>query len=125
MFMEDNSYKGPKNEAELKDYLKNNPTAVHLTARIDVTPETVDDIFISDRDGQPFVIRYGLKGIADFAIVFEAEGVEGKRLIALRSPIEVDETEYEAYLNGDIKPKRAPKMGSGETAEEPVEAAEE
>lgn len=114
MFMEDNSYKGPKDEAELKDYLKNNPTAIHMAKRIDVTPDTVDDIFISDRDGEPFVIRYGLNGIADHAIVFEATGVEGMRLVALRNPLEVNESEYDKYLNGEIKPESAPGMGEGQ-----------
>lgn len=118
MYMEDNSYRGPKDEAMLKDYLKTNPTAIHMTARIEVTPDTVDDIFISERDGEPFVVRYGLKGIADHAIVLEAKGFEGKRLVALRNPIEVDEATFNDYLKGKIKPERAPGMGAGQVAEE-------
>lgn len=119
MYMEEHGYRGPKDEEELKTYLKTDPTAIFLTKRIDLTPEGVDDIFISERDGEPFVIRYGLNGIADHAIVFEAVGVDGTRLIALTPPLEVeDEDEYDDYLTGKIKPETEADVGEGQTPEE-------
>lgn len=86
---------GPKNEQEFKEYLKNDPGAKVKMGRMDVTPDTVDDIFISSRDGQPFKIRWGLRGLADHAIVFEAEGVDGKRMVAFSEPREVGSDEYQ------------------------------
>lgn len=105
LYLEEHGYKGPENEEQFKEYLKTDPTAIHLLKRIDVTPDTVDDIFVGDRDGKPFVVRYGLNGVADHACIFEAEGLEGKRLIALADPIEVDKETYDDYLSGKIKPE--------------------
>ncbi len=117
MYMEENGFRGPKDEAEFKNFLKTNPTAIHLLKRIDVTSETVDDMFIGDRDGEPFVVRYGLTGVADHAVVLEAVGVDGMRLVALAEPLEVDEATYEDYLSGKIKPEREAGAGVGEIAE--------
>jgi hypothetical protein len=122
LYLESHGFVGPKNEEEFKDFLKNNPTAVHLLKRIDVTPDIVDDIFISERDGEPFVVRYGVEGEADHAVIFEAVGDEGKRLIALTSPKEFGKEEYEDYLSGKIKPERAP--GGGGMTEDADEAAQ-
>jgi hypothetical protein len=88
-----------------------------LLKRIDITPETVDDIFIGDRDGEPFVVRYGLTGVADHAVVLEAVGVEGMRIVALANPLEVDEATYDDYLSGKIKPEREAGTGAGEVEE--------
>jgi len=117
MFMEDHGYQGPKDESELKEYLKTNPTAVTLIKRIDLTPENVDEIFIGQRDDEPFEVRYGLRGTADHAIVFERTGVDGKRLVAFANPVELEEDEYLSYLNGDQKPESAPEFGAEVTGE--------
>jgi hypothetical protein len=117
MYMEENGFRGPKDEAEFKNYLKTDATAIHLLKRIDITPETVDDIFIGDRDGEPFVVRYGLTGVADHAVVLEAVGVEGMRIVALANPLEVDEATYDDYLSGKIKPEREAGTGAGEVEE--------
>lgn len=69
-------------------------------------------MFISERDGQPFKIRWGLRGFYDHAIVFEAEGIDGKREIGLTETIEIaDDAVYEDYWSGKIKPR--PKGPSG------------
>jgi len=105
LFMDNNNDRGPKDEAELKNYVKTNRTAMHILKRLDVTPETVDDIFISERDEEPFTVRYGLKGEADHAIVFEKTGVDGERLIALSKVAAYGEQEYDDFLSGKTKPK--------------------
>ena len=126
LYLENHGYVGPKDEAELKNYLKNDATAIYLLKRIDVTPESVDEMFISDRDGQPFVVRYGVRGEADHAVVFEAEGIDGMRLVALTNPTECDDDEYEGYLSGDIKPEKAPGAGGmTEDADEASQRSEE
>ena len=123
MYMENNDFVGPKNEKEFKDYLKNDATAIFLLKRVEVTPEIIDDLFVSDRDGKPFVIRYGVTREADHAVIFEDTGVEGTRLIALTNPLEVqDEQEYQDYLTGKIKPEFAP--GGGGMTNDESEAAQ-
>lgn len=93
---------GPENEEELKGYLKNNAGAKVKMERIEVLPEQVDDIFVSERDGKPFKVRYGLQGYSDHAIVFEAEGVDGKRLVAFNIPRDLDPKDYEAAWAGKL-----------------------
>lgn len=101
--MEDHGYNGPKDEAEFKDYLKTNPTAIYMMKRIDLTPDDVDELFVSERDNEPFVVKYGLNGVADHAIIFEKTGVDSKRLVAFSKPLELDSDEYEDYLSGKKK----------------------
>lgn len=104
MYMSAHDFKGPKNEEELKKHCASDNTAKVLIERMGLDPTQLDDIFVSERDGQPFKIRWGLSGIPDHAIVFEAVGVEGKRLVALSKPRELDAAEYEGYWSGKIKP---------------------
>jgi hypothetical protein len=66
----------PKDEAEFKEKIKAvNPD---LSA---VGATSVDDLFVSDRDGQPVVVVYGqpLKGTD--VVIYEKAGVDGKRLV--------------------------------------------
>ena len=61
---------GPKDEQTLKDFLNNDPGMAVKLKRLDLTPDQVDEIFVSERDGKPFKVRYGLRGMGDHAIVF-------------------------------------------------------
>ncbi len=96
--------KGPSDKAKLKEYLTTNPTALFILKRIDVTPENIEEFFISERDNEPFQIKYKLKGVADHAIVFEKTGIDGKRLVAFSTPRELENEEYQGYFSGAIKP---------------------
>ncbi len=92
---------GPENKEQLIDYLKTDPTAIHIIKQVGLTPDTVDDIFVSERDGEPFVIRYGVvdrEDGGDYPIVFEAKGQDGLRLVAFQDPKECGEQEYNDYL---------------------------
>lgn len=105
-YMEAHNARGPKDEAEFKKFIHNNQQLLLMLKRIDVTPENLDDIFTSERDGEPFLIRYGLKGLqTSHAIVFEKTGVDGKRFVAFGTPAELDSDEAEAYFTGEKKPE--------------------
>lgn len=113
-----NGYKGPKDEKALRDFFKNHHRGRVLLERCGADPDNLDEIFVSKRDGEPFVLRYGLRGQADHAIVFEQVGVDGMRQIALSRVIEVDAAKYDDYFSGKIKPlsladirKQVDKMG--------------
>jgi hypothetical protein len=119
LYMEDHGFRGPKNEKEFRAYLTSDDRGVQLKLdRMGIDRENIDKLFINDRDNEPFVIRYGLKGVADHAIAFEKTGVEGKRLVALGTQIECDDDEYEAWLSGKNKPQ---KPGSLEEPEPVIE----
>ncbi len=106
MYMAAHDQVGPADEEQLKKYMRENKAAVVRLKRMGVSPDDIDSMFSSDRDGEPFVIRWGLKGLADHAMIFEATGVDGKRMVAFGTPREVDDSEYEGLLSGKIKPER-------------------
>ena len=99
LFLFQHNMRGPQSEEELKDYLRTDPGATVKIKRMGMTLEDIDRIFVSERDGQPFKVRYGLNGLGDHAAVFEAEGVDGKRQVALATPREVEQAEYDRLWN--------------------------
>lgn len=102
MYQFNHGFKGPESEEEFKEFLKNDIGAKVKLKRMGIDQEKIDDIFINERDGEPFKIRYGLRGAdVDLAIVFEAVGVDGRRFVALNPAVECDDVEYEAYWKGE------------------------
>ena len=98
---------GPLDRAELEKFITKQPA--RSLKRIGVDPENVGDLFVSENDGEPFEIRYGVvtKQTSDSsqeqAIVLESAGVNGTRRIALASRKEIsvsNEAKYQAYLRG-------------------------
>ena len=116
MYLVTHEFKGPKDESEFKNYLKNDKAANVRLGRMGIDVDKVDEIFINERDGKPFRVRYGLTGLADHAIVFEEEGEAGMRFVALATPVEVDSAKYDLYWKGEIKPVSADGM-SGRDAQ--------
>ena len=56
---------------------------------------SIDELFISERDGQPLVVAYGTTNLESDVVVYEQTGVNGKRLVGHRIGMveEVDEAE--------------------------------
>ena len=108
-FQMKNRWMGPQNEEEFKEFLKSyNPDKL---TRIGIDPNAIDDLFINERDGQPFRIRYKIPGSAmgsSEPVIFEATGVDGKRLIGCLNmeQLEVDETDYERMWSGKSTPEK-------------------
>jgi len=94
----------PKDEKSFRNFFETDTTAIARLKRIGVQPEDFANIFVSQRDDQPFIIRWNVGGKEDEAIIFEAQGVNGKRMVAFNTPRELDDQEYEGYLNGELKP---------------------
>src|SRR5262245_60889516 len=73
-------WSGPPDEAALKKFISEfEPDKLDL---IGVDPSAVDAIFTSERDGQPFKIRYGVRGSimgSSDPVIFESAGVDGKK----------------------------------------------
>lgn len=99
---------GPKDEAEFRHFIQREMPPIKLK-RMLVDPNNVDELFVSERDRQPFVIRYGVNGGLGTVdpVVFEKDGVDGKRQVAFTGgSIEaVDNSRYEQLT------KRSPMRG--------------
>ncbi len=98
-----NNFKGPKDEAALKEFIRSQ-NADRL-ARAGIDAAEVDSLFTGERDGQAFKVRYGLDTYIrgpSLPVIFEADGKEGKRQIGFTngSMQEVDTTEYELMWSG-------------------------
>jgi hypothetical protein len=100
--------KGPKNEAAFRKFISE--TSVYLLDRIEVDPNSLDSLFVSERDGQPLTIRYGMRGSdrgPAIPTVFEVEGVEGARVVACTNMVTKqvsDESEYQQLLKSNGLP---------------------
>jgi hypothetical protein len=98
-YQSQHEWRGPANEAEFKSFLRGyNP---HKLTRIGVDPNSLDTLFTSERDGQPFKIRYGVLGSAmgsSAPVIFESAGDGKERLVGFldMQQREVDESEYNA-----------------------------
>lgn len=94
---------GPKDEQAFKEFIRKG-IARHRLEMMLVDPEKLEDLFRSERDGKPFVIRYGVSGglTTTEPVVFEQEGRDGKRKVAFTNgPVEeVDNARYEQLLKG-------------------------
>ncbi len=108
-FQMKHNWHGPSDEAEFKSFLQNyNPSKL---TRIGISPKAIDEVFISERDGQPFKIRYSVLGSSmgsSEPVIFESVGVAGRRQVGFLNMTqrEVDATEYEKLWQGDsISPR--------------------
>jgi hypothetical protein len=84
----------PKSEDEFKKYIGSQRGKMLDVLRI----TDPDALFVSQRDGKPFVVIYGQRQgeRAPGAVAYEQDGVGGRRLVALESGIvvELDEPEF-------------------------------
>jgi hypothetical protein len=77
--------KGPTSEQEFKKHVRSLPDFISKENGVD--PKSIDASFVSERDQEPIVIRYGLtikqiSGTSAPLIAHEKTGKNGKRLVA-------------------------------------------
>ena len=87
---------GPKDETELKTFIQaQTPETLKLMG---IDPTNRDAIWISERDHKPFKVRYGVQSPfgAVAAVVFEQDGVGGKRQVGFNNS-KVEETDESRY----------------------------
>jgi len=97
VYQAQHNFKGPANEQELKDFIANLDPSRHKYFGIDVNK--LDQLFISERDKQPFKIRWGLEAKprqGPIPIAFEQGGVKGRYMVAFSS-FQVDEYDQFEY----------------------------
>ena len=96
------SFQGPSDEAALRSYVKvQAPWRLQL---MQIDPDKLDELYISERDRQPFKVKYGVvsgPGAVN-ALVFEQVGLSGKRQIGLNGGTveEADAARYEKLWGG-------------------------
>jgi hypothetical protein len=96
-FQSTNGWQGPKDEGALRSFAKSGYPTKNLQL-MGIDPNDLGKILVSERDGKPFKIRYGITGGIGVVnpLVFEQDGVAGKRLVAFTGPVveEVDEARH-------------------------------
>jgi hypothetical protein len=60
--------------------------------------DSIDELFVSERDGQPLVVVYGSPPAGSDVVVYEHTGVNGKRLVGHRIGMveEADEATFKS-----------------------------
>jgi hypothetical protein len=101
-----NGSNGPKDQPAFKSFIQNG-MAPHRLEMMRVDPAKVDDLFVSERDGQPFIVKYGQSGgtMSKLPVVFEMEGQGGSRQVAFTNGQveDVDEARYQELLRSGKK----------------------
>jgi len=110
-----NRWRGPADEEAFKKFIRSyNPKKL---TRIGIDPNAIDELFINERDGQPFRIRYAVPGSAmgsSEPVIFETESVDGKFLVGFLNmqQREVDEAEYQQLFGSKTSPAKARRDGT-------------
>jgi hypothetical protein len=100
-FLGPNRGRPPQDEAAFKRYL--NSLSPDYLESLGVT--SIEDLFVSERDGQAYVVTYGKLGppVESFGgqvTMYEQQGLEGKRFVAdeLGTVRELAEEEFRALI---------------------------
>lgn len=73
----------PRNEEEFKKFVRERGADVVERLKL----AAVDDLFISSRDGKPYIVLYGppTNQAASDVVVYESEGANGERLVGYQT----------------------------------------
>jgi hypothetical protein len=95
-FISSNAGRGPKDEAELKAFIKSRPS-VELS---NLNASDVESLFVSSRDKKPYKLKFDTKplvpGQSANIFAWEQDGINGKRFVAgtLGEILEVDQEKF-------------------------------
>jgi hypothetical protein len=100
-YQSENGWVGPADDELLKEFIRGLPP--NTLTRIGIEPGNIDPIFVSERDDQPFKLRYKVVGSmmgSTEPVVFESEGVDGKKMVGFLNMTqrEVDAAEYDSLF---------------------------
>lgn len=97
-YQKKHDFNGPKDEQDFRQFVQG--IGADKLQRIGVDPASIESVFVSERDGQPFKVRYRVKGSimgTQEPVVFESQGTDGKRIVGFLNMTqrEVDAAEYD------------------------------
>ena len=98
MYQANHGWVGPKDEQEFRKFIEEvNPQSLE---KMGVEITDMDALFTSERDGEPFKVRYGIHGGmgASDPVIFETKGKGGKRMVGFTAMRQV-EVETDAEFN--------------------------
>ena len=106
-----NKFKGPEDEAQLREWLLSDACNKESLKKIHVYADKIDDYFISERTGEKFEVRWGVNSRPmgpPRPVIFEATAVDGIRQVGLAGgsqvlDVETDE-EYDELMSGIYEP---------------------
>jgi hypothetical protein len=104
VYQVNHNWNGPKDEAEFRKFIESqNPNRL---SKIGVEINSLANLFVSERDKQPFKIRWQVVGSSrgpDKPVVFEAAGVDGKFHIGFTGNklVEVEQSDYDRPWSGE------------------------
>lgn len=94
---------GPASEKVLKKYIAAKPAAA--LEEMGVSSANIDTLFVSERDKQPFQIRYAAPSASggSQAVVFETQGSGGNIAVFYTGPrvVQVSAADINAYKKGE------------------------
>jgi hypothetical protein len=87
----------PRDQQEFKSAINLPPASMEK-----FSIKSLDELFVSERDGQPLVVAYGPGRPASDVVVYEKAGVDGKRLVGrhLGTVEEVDDATFNNLMAG-------------------------
>jgi hypothetical protein len=93
---------GPVNLEEFKRFISNEGSTE--ARRLDVDLTNLDQLFLSPRDNEPYIINYGLhfdaKSIGRQVFIYESRGRDGRRAVA-----------YATGWSEEVDPQKAAELG--------------
>ena len=94
---------GPVDEEEFKTFIRE--YSPRKLKRIGIDPAMTDELFVNERDGQPFKIRYEVVGSmmgCSKPVIFESVGVGSKKMVGFLNMTqrEVEQAEYDDLWEG-------------------------
>jgi hypothetical protein len=102
--------KAPKNQDDYKRHIESLDPAMRDRVMKGAKISSVDELFKSERDGQPYVIFYGRPpaGANPDVVGYEQTGVDGKRYVAFGLGVveEVDEQRFNELVPPAARPKQ-------------------
>jgi hypothetical protein len=106
MYQFRHDWRGPKDEAALMAFIQEQDA--DRLKKIGIDKSKLDDLFVSERDEQPFQIRWGVNTQArapSDPVVFEAEGRGGVREVAFTGGevVEADSEQYDLLWQGETE----------------------
>jgi len=112
-----NNFEGPKDAAELKSWIEGDQTRIDRLKRFGINVEDFDSYMTSNRTGDEFEIRWGVKSFPmapPYPVAFEPNALDGVRQVGMCGGVTKDVTdddEYDALWKGEVEPGDEPEEG--------------